>query len=429
MAVPGMRGVTAALLPLFLLAPAVLAAQGRGSDSAFALRVLPLLEAASPDLAAGRARRDAAAALGPASTARPPAELSLEVENIPDGADLGIAQQMRLLVGAPLSRGGRPRAARSAADARLNVAALELALTERAVAARGWRAFNGTLLFRLAAARLAAEDSLLGQAEEALRARLATGDARYLDVLRLRTERLRVQGDRSLAVTEAREREVALLGLLGDSAGGIPALLDSLVAARAEPQHLAATAAGPDTALVAAFLAAHVAVAQADRDVLVADRGFALTGLAGIQRFQNANNSFVFGPSLALSMPLPFTAGGGTRNIRAAGDLAVAATVADTVAAQYRLAAARRAALQRLAAAEERLAVYNQALLLAAASERDAALSAFRTGQITLLELLDFERALTRAELDRLRAVLAASDARADLDLLPAEQLLGGFAQ
>ena len=426
---PGTRGVTAVLLAFGLLAPGAVAAQVAPADSAFARRVLPVLQGASPELSARRARRDAAEAQIAASTARPPAELSFEVENIPDGADIGIAQQMRALISAPLSRGGRPAAARSAAEVRLALADIELGLSERAVAARGRRAFNGALLFRLAAARLAAEDSLLGEAEVALRSRLATGDARYLDVLRLRTERLRVQGDRSLAVTEGRERLSVLLGLLGDSSASVPALLDSLVAVGAEPGETSGFGALPDTTLIHALLATRIGIAEADRAVLVADRGFALTGLAGIQRFQNVNNDFVFGPSFAVSMPLPFTAGGGTRNIRAAADRTVEAMAADTAAARASLAAERRGAMERLAAARERAEVYNRSLLLAAEGERQAALSGFRNGQITLLELLDFERALSRAELDRLRALLAASDASADLDLLPAEHLLGGLLQ
>ena len=38
-----------------------------------------------------------------------------------------------------------------------------------------------------------------------------------------------------------------------------------------------------------------------------------------------------------------------------------------------------------------------------------------RNGELSLLELLDFERALTRAETDRLRSRIAAVDALTDL--------------
>ena len=46
---------------------------------------------------------------------------------------------------------------------------------------------------------------------------------------------------------------------------------------------------------------------------------------------------------------------------------------------------------------------------------REAALASFRTGELSLIELLDFERALARAETERLRSLLDAADALADL--------------
>ena len=47
--------------------------------------------------------------------------------------------------------------------------------------------------------------------------------------------------------------------------------------------------------------------------------------------------------------------------------------------------------------------------------ERESALAAYRTGSLSLLELLDFERALSRAEIERIRALVDAADAWADL--------------
>src|SRR5690606_27053434 len=64
------------------------------------------------------------------------------------------------------------------------------------------------------ARRVAAEDSLLQAAEEALRPRFAVGDARYVDVLRLRTERLRARSDLAAALSAARVERQRLLALL-----------------------------------------------------------------------------------------------------------------------------------------------------------------------------------------------------------------------
>ena len=73
------------------------------------------------------------------------------------------------------------------------------------------------------------------------------------------------------------------------------------------------------------------------------------------------------------------------------------------------------AAVERYDAAREQIALYDSALLQAARAEREGALAAYRTGDFTLIELLDFERALARAEIDRLRSRMAAADALAAL--------------
>ena len=72
-------------------------------------------------------------------------------------------------------------------------------------------------------------------------------------------------------------------------------------------------------------------------------------------------------------------------------------------------------ARERYEAARERLAGYDATLLRAAGEERESALAAYRTGDLSLLELVDFERALSRAEIDRLRAGLDALTALTDL--------------
>jgi outer membrane protein TolC len=73
------------------------------------------------------------------------------------------------------------------------------------------------------------------------------------------------------------------------------------------------------------------------------------------------------------------------------------------------------------------------ALLRGAREERESALAAYRTGSVSLLELLDFERALARAEIERVHALLEAVDAWADLMGAPgpseAPSLPGGDAR
>jgi outer membrane protein TolC len=64
-----------------------------------------------------------------------------------------------------------------------------------------------------------------------------------------------------------------------------------------------------------------------------------------------------------------------------------------------------------------RLAVYSSALLAGARQEREGALAGYRSGELALIALLDFERALARAEIDRVRARIDAADALAELAL------------
>lgn len=83
--------------------------------------------------------------------------------------------------------------------------------------------------------------------------------------------------------------------------------------------------------------------------------------------------------------------------------------------------AALAAARDRYEAARIRLAVYETALLRGAREERSTALVAYTNNDLSLMELIDFERALARAEVDQLVARIEAAEALA--------ALLGGTAE
>ena len=89
--------------------------------------------------------------------------------------------------------GARRRGERGAADAEVRLAIVALAAEERRALAAAARALYGAAGWRAITRRLAAQDSLLISAEASVRARFGVGESRYVDVLRLRTERLRVQ--------------------------------------------------------------------------------------------------------------------------------------------------------------------------------------------------------------------------------------------
>jgi outer membrane protein TolC len=69
----------------------------------------------------------------------------------------------------------------------------------------------------------------------------------------------------------------------------------------------------------------------------------------------------------------------------------------------------------RYEAARARITALDGALLVAAEQERETALAHYRAGTLTLLELLDFERALLRVELERADAIRDAASVRAAL--------------
>ncbi|MDV3295112.1 MAG: TolC family protein, partial [Brachybacterium paraconglomeratum] len=124
---------------------------------------------------------------------------------------------------------------------------------------------------------------------------------------------------------------------------------------------------------------------------------------------------FQVGPTLGVALSLPFTSAGGNRATQQATALMVDAARRQREATRTTLQATLAAARDRYDTARERLAVFDAALLRGAREERESALSAYRTGELSLLELLDFERALTRTEIVRLESRIAAMDAYADL--------------
>ena len=208
-----------------------------------------------------------------------------------------------------------------------------------------------------------------------------------------------------------------------DDAGG-PALAELLRALAALPSPRADAAPFPPPPDVDSLLAAlgalepgalAVELARAEAAGVRAGRRAQLTGGVGVQRFGDGAGGFRVGPSLRATVSLPFAVGGSTRALAGAADLAVVEAEADRVAAAARLRTGLLLARDHYAAALERLQVYDAALLTGAREEREGALGAYRSGELSLVELLDFERALARAETDGLRAAIDARVALAHL--------------
>lgn len=374
------------------------------------------IAAHSPEVRAAEAEVKASSARLMASGPAPVPEFELETED-PDGFDV-TGSGMRAELTRDLLTGRRRDAERAlaAADVARANAQLRIARGEsyrRAVAdvaaLRGWSRV---------AHRLAREDSLLLSAEEGLRARFAIGEARYTDVLRLRTERLRIQSERSHALSEL---DVARLRLESAAPGFDVAAL--LAGAAADSGAGLAAAPSVDT-----LLARSPIVAAADADVQRAiaevsfdraERRIRLTGGIGLQ-LAGETDDRALGPVLSAGLTLPFL----TPRAGRLRDDANTAMLASAEAARAAIVVAVRRDLTtahaRYSAARDRVLAYDTALLRAASEEREAALAAYRTGELSLVEFLDFERALSRAEIDRITAEIDAAAALSELLVAPA---------
>ena len=436
------RSATFALACVAMLAiPGVARAQGGESarsdppDSVLAhllpsaLRLAVL--ASSPALTVRRAEVIAAEARRVAAGFAPPATLSFESEDARNGRlDQG---NSRVDVSREFLSGARRRGEQAVGDADVRVARVALVATEREVVAQAAKALYGATGWRTVARRLAAQDSLLLSAEASVRARFGVGDARYVDVLRLRTERLRVQSERAAAETESDAAAIALVALAGSdsvalrAASTAAAALDS--AARgtgpAAARNVSLVISLPEAPSLDSLLAlatdvrladARLAQTAAQRQLLLARQRPAFSASLGLQRLgPGGDRGPGFGPVLAAGMSLPFTAGRGNRAALAAVDqqaIAVSAARTATIATVRAALAASRA---RYEAARHRAAAFDATLLRAAREERESALAAYRTNDLSLLELLDFERALSRAEIDRTRATLDALSSLTEL--------------
>lgn len=426
--------------------PASTPSPGRGgalspvADTLVPMRLLARLQAEassrSPELAARRAQRDAARTRATATGFAQPLALSAGLSEAPNASlDQG---NVRVEIGRELFAAPRLRAERAVAEIDVRTAEATLAAAERRVRLTAWRETIRAAGARIIAARLSAEDSLLAGAEEGVRARFSVGQSRYVDVLRLRTERLRVQTERAATVAESRAAVAALGGLLGRVGDpGIPharratddaplaATLDSLsTSTLVDAWRVVLPGDGRSDTLMDSVMAtagevqladAEVARAVAQRALATAARRPQVTASAGLQRIGQANNGPALGPSMAITISLPFTARRGNTLGAVADAERVTAMERSRTATLAAVRARIEGSAERFAAARERLAVYDAALLRGARDERESALASYRSGGLSLLELVDFERALARAEIDRIRALVDAATAWADL--------------
>lgn len=409
--------------------------QGVPPADSLVTRLITLARRGDPALGALRADLAAAdAAVVSAGALRAPF-LGIEVEDIPNGFDLANAGQIRVMLEGELLTGARRSAEQRIARAQRDAVAARLDLAERSLDARVVRDLIVWRGWATVASRFLAEDTLLVGAEEGLRGRFAVGEARYVEVLRLRTERLHVRAEAAEALRASDEGRIRLDGLVASGDSLRPSLAEALAAIAAsdaaQPSPDAfAPPPGTDSLIVAigALRAGDLLVdaSQGRADLVRANlRPRVIAGL-GIQRFGDPVDGFQTGPSLRAGLSLPFAVPRSTGSQREAAELALGAALANRAAFEVAARTAMQVTRDRYVAALTRLRVYDAALLVGAREEREAALGAYRSGQLSLMELLDFERALARAEIDRLRAIIDAGTAYAQLFTTAADLAVPG---
>lgn len=383
-------------------------------------RVRDAAQRGSVALSAARAARDLAVARAAARGHAAPLSLSAGLSEAP-AANLDQGN-LRLELGRDLLTGPKRHAERALADVDVLAADADLAATARQLEAALVRDVVHAAGALRIAERLASEDQVLVGADAGVRGRFAVGEARYVDVLRVRTERLRVQSERSSALAESRAARARLRVLLtADSArGALDAAL--LTLANADGNAWRSLLSPPPSLDSLVALSAAVQIGAIDIERAARERALSalemkpqVNAFAGIQRIGQANNGPTLGPSLGVTVSLPFTAATANRLTARATEQRVATARRARDATRTDVMSHLSAALERYAAARSRLDAFDAALLRGAREERESALAAYRTGSLTLLELLDFERALSRAETEHTRALMDAIDAWADL--------------
>ena len=386
-------------------------------------RLRGLVNESNPTLRILRANLAAADARARAAGYSPAMVAELEIEDVPGGLDLPAAGSIRLDVWKQVPNAARRSAQRAAGQIERETAELGMTAGARWIEARLSHAILRGAGEALVARRLAAEDSLLAEAEESLREKLAVGGARYLDVLRLRTERLRIQSELHTAATAARiaRQQLVAMATSAEVELSTEGIVDSALAEsmRADPADAPPQALGFDSLIAAAStvwradLNARGATVAAD--LIRANQRPDIAAGLGFQRFAGESGGHQVGPTIGVSVSLPFTARRGNQLALEAAELEVAAAAAAHNGAIAHARATMSIRAERFEALRQQLARYDTTLLIGASEERETALSAYRNGTITLLDFLDFERALRHAEVEVLRLRISAAAALVEL--------------
>lgn len=309
----------------------------------------------------------------------------------------------------PLELGGKRALRRQLAASEYQLAQGARLALERQVALDTVRAYVQALRARGLVEALEANRDGLSVLVESVARRVEEGYTAEADLLKLRTEAARIEGDIVRARLELDRGLAALAVAVGSTVAIDPAQIS-------EPAPVPVPAA--DTTLITGRVATHPQVQAA---AAAADRARQLAAYERARRLPDPavsggykRTSGIDTAVLGVSVSIPLFDRNDSAAARAAGLERSAAAERDAVVRQLDIeTAALVRAAQTLA---ERASRTPRELLAPAEEVRRSALSAFREGATDILKLIDAERVyvdVRRAAIDlRLEALLAAIEAR-----------------
>ncbi len=364
----------------------------------------PSLRAAEREVEAARARLRQAGAIEAPSLSYAVGKLGTPVSGEEHDASLRVSQDLP----APGARGGERAIARI--DVLIAEAAREsFALKLRGDVARSYHRLQADALGTrtLESLRRTAEDL-----EQMVTTRLRTGGARYLDVLRARSERVRIANDVIEAERALREDRRGLTLLMGVRYDDSLSAADTLAYAPFDDSLDRVVEAAMDNR--PRLRAARLEVERGEAEVALQHNGRRPSASlsAGLDRVPGSERPGL-GGEVTFSLPfLPWT----DRRSR------IAEARATQGGAQTRLAAAEREvdatlrnAFESARSAEQQVQQFDRVLLADAADAIRTATQNYQAGQIDALELFETLRTYRTIELEHIRALLNYKLALTDL--------------
>lgn len=389
-----------------VVAPSVARSEALSLDSCIvrALASHPGLRAADREVEAARARSRQAGAFEAPSLSFEAGKRATPVSNEEHETAVRLSQEL----GTP---GGRGRAK---AVARAEVAIIEANRESFALQLRGdvTRAYRRLQTDALTLSALESLRKTVGDLEKMVNARLRTGRGRYLDVLRARSERVRLENDAVEALRALREDQRTLNTLMARGPDEPVEATDSLAfvaLADSLPAILPAALASRPS-----LRAARLEVARGESQLRLARNSLlpSASVSAGFDRVPGTDRPGL-GGEISLSLPFaPWT----DRRAR------VHEASASNGSAQARLEAAERAveltirnAYESARTAERQVQQFDRVLLADASDAIRTATQNYQAGQIDGLELFETLRTFRSIELEYIRALLSYELALTDL--------------